>query len=422
MLDPGNFSLLKRLYHSFVHAPHSRERLRTTREMLMFILTYHQVLPIFLDFLFPFGKQQYTQDFQFSGFRCEDRLSTDEKGLELPQLGRSGRDLRMCYNLKSVEHSKGQKEWPWSIRQTAAYHSFDIETGKAFWVIIKGDLLMKKRIEAVTKSGGSQAPKSLESLTASFSSTLQAHLVVFDWCREHWRWYINFLEHQLQNSTRETLLVDLDRNPNRLERRTSQGRNQQMPRSPISVSEKIPQRSSSQIKHPLQSAPYHGSQKQSVANPRPSSSFAESQESLATDEDFSFSDLQQVQSLEEKANETILVIDSNTNTLSEVKQYYREIVASEEFPRILQSACARELAKFEKTIASIISDLQMQHSRTQMLLRLLTDRKSLVCLNRCQFYFLLTSISCTASWITAIWNRTSYLLARLSSPPKTWKA
>jgi hypothetical protein len=88
---------------SFIYAPHSRERLKTTRQMLMFVFTYYQIMPDFLDFIFPFGKQLYTQDFHFSGFRHEERLSEDDRGLNLSHLGRSGRDVRMCYSLKSVE-------------------------------------------------------------------------------------------------------------------------------------------------------------------------------------------------------------------------------------------------------------------------------------------------------------------------------
>ena len=350
--------------------------------MLLFIFTYHQVMPTFLDFLFPFGKQLYTQDFQFSGFRSEDRLSSDDRGLELPRLGRSGRDIRMCYNLKSVEPSKSQKEWPWSIRQMAAYHSFDIETGKAFWVIIKGDQLIKRRIESTTNARRAQALKlpEFDSLAASFSSTLQAHLLIFDWCHEHWRWYINFLEQELQRLTRETLLVDLGQSSNGIERTPSQGQRATSSRvycSPLSVSEKATWRSGSEIKEPTS---YPRPQYQAPPVPRPASSFAESRESLNADENFSFSDLQQVQSLEEKANEIILVLDSNANTLSKVKQYYRETFTFDEFPITLKSACARDFTKFEKAVGNIIGDLQMQESRTKMLLRLLTNRKSLVCL------------------------------------------
>ena len=75
--------------------------------MLTLVFTYHQVLPSFLDFLFPFGNQQYAQDFHFSGFKYEDRFSDADSGLRIPELGWSGRDFQFCYNLKSKEPSKG---------------------------------------------------------------------------------------------------------------------------------------------------------------------------------------------------------------------------------------------------------------------------------------------------------------------------
>ena len=95
-------------------------------------------MPAFLDFLFPFGQQKYQKDFHSTGFRHETRLDEVDRGLALPDLGRSGRTLQLCYSLKSVEPSKtGNKEW--TIRQTALYHSFDMESDRAVWFIIKAN-------------------------------------------------------------------------------------------------------------------------------------------------------------------------------------------------------------------------------------------------------------------------------------------
>src|ERR1700731_4228660 len=99
---------------SFIDAPNSRDILRTSRKMLTYMLTYYQVMPAYLDFIFPFGLQEYAQDFHFSGFREETHLLLAEKSLQITELGRSGRDMCMCYSLKSVERSEAQ-DWPWSI-------------------------------------------------------------------------------------------------------------------------------------------------------------------------------------------------------------------------------------------------------------------------------------------------------------------
>ena len=72
----------------------------------MSILTYHQVMPAFLDFLFPFGFQKYRQDFHFGGFRQHTTLSDLDRGLAIAEIGRSGRGYQLCYSLKAVEQSK----------------------------------------------------------------------------------------------------------------------------------------------------------------------------------------------------------------------------------------------------------------------------------------------------------------------------
>ena len=103
-------------------------------------------------------------------------------------------------------------------------------------------------------------------------------------------------------------------------------------------------------------------------------------------EDFSFSDLQRVQHIEDKANEVLLITESNTNVLNEMKKYYKSILASETLtPEILQS-WKSSFGKFDRRLDSIINDLHMQHSRVKTLLKLLEDRKNLVYL----LYFVCT--------------------------------
>ena len=200
-----DFQLLR-----FIHAPHSRDKLWTSRQMLMLTLTYHQVMPAFLDFLFSFGKQEHAQDFYSSGFQQEDWLVDIDKGLHIPELGRSGREIRLCYSLRAVEPSKSHLDWPWSVRQTALYHSFDFESGQTTWIILKGDQLMKKRIQSATTS---KCTRDFQTNDQSFAATFAIHLLLCSWSGEHWRWYINFLEEALQAMTRHTLLVTVDRAP-----------------------------------------------------------------------------------------------------------------------------------------------------------------------------------------------------------------
>src|SRR5438046_7112362 len=109
----------------FIHAPHGRDALRITYNMLLRLLSYLQVMPSFLDFLFTYGIRQYAQDLHLVGFRSDSRLKEVDRGLVVNELGRSGREIRMCYCLKGVEPSNSEPEWGWSIRQTVVYHSLD---------------------------------------------------------------------------------------------------------------------------------------------------------------------------------------------------------------------------------------------------------------------------------------------------------
>ncbi|EPE29986.1 hypothetical protein GLAREA_01146 [Glarea lozoyensis ATCC 20868] len=364
----------------FIHAKFSRDKLKVTREMLMFLFTYHQIMPVFLDFLFPFGKQHYAKEMNFSGFHFESRLSLHDESLKLLHLGRSGRDYRMCYNLKAVEPSPSQEEWPWSIRQTATYHCFDVETGKALWICIKGDQLMKKRVEASTKTKGSQNMSRFDTRISAFSSSIATHLLLFDWCREHWRWYIAFLEESLQKSTRDTLL--LFEKP-----RTNTHVSIQREDTQRTLIAKPSRRHSSILKRkppvlpaprPIELPKYTPTEKLLPPPiPEPISSSAP-QEPLEEDGEFSFGDLKRVQHLEEKANEMLQILDSNIAVLSEIKEHYQILISSSDFPAEIREGCARDIAKFERTTSSVINELRKQQSGTSSLLNLLKERKSLL--------------------------------------------
>jgi hypothetical protein len=178
--------------------------------MLAFLFSYHQVMPAFLDFIFPFGKQEYARDFYFSGLREESRLGAKRKGIEIPQLGRSGTEIQLSYNLRSVEQSNGEPDIPWSIRNAAVYHSFDIKTGRSLWINVKGNKLIKNR---VLEASGLPSMSKLESRSEAFSASLATHLLFCDWSSEGWRWYINDLEDRLQALTRNALATQIEQDP-----------------------------------------------------------------------------------------------------------------------------------------------------------------------------------------------------------------
>ena len=350
--------------------------------MLTLVLTYHQVLPSFLDFLFPFGNQQYAQDFHFSGFKFEDRVSDIDSGLSIPQLGWSGRDFQLCYNLKSIETSKGQPEWPWSVRQSALYHSFDVETGRANWIIIKGDQLLKKRIMSATGFQGVPKTSNFDTVDRAFASTLAIHVLICEWSRENWRWYINFLEETLQAISRPTLSAMVDTFSSSIADETSpllalctNSKTEISPRSP--VLQRLPAQSYCLNNRPIPHCKTLSAD--DLASPSPEYERLHQPVTTGGHQDFSFSDFQRIQFIQEKVNDALLVIKLNIDVLTELRQHYLSICESDGWPCELKLKCERDMLRFEKRVVAVENDLRMQQSRSETLLRLLADRKSLVC-------------------------------------------
>lgn len=353
--------------------------------MLTYALTYHQVMPAFLDFLFPFGRQEYARDFHFTGFREETRLNPTQMGLSIPELGRSGRDIQMCYSLKSVEASKGQLDWPWSIRQTAVYHSFDAMTGKAVWIMVKGNKLMKKRLELSTSSTSVGDTRDFGSPLRALASSLATHLIICDWCGEDWRWYITFLEEALQERTRRTLAVKVEAQRNPMVGET--------PKRAVTwstLTSSMPEKGSvrtqsffSKSSTPMSPLEPPLSPPGPPVPPGMSLSPDDSDGGPNNERDFTFTDLQRVQFIEDKANEVYLVLESNMNVLADLKTHYRSNMFLDLDPLAADPVVSLRgrgevVERFESRISGVINDLKMQQSRVQALLRLLADRKSLV--------------------------------------------
>lgn len=100
-------------------------------------------------------------------------------------------DLRLCYNLWSVEKSSSPE---WSIRQTAVYHSFDIDNGRSVWINIKGNKLMQERITQSVKSFSPLQASASKTNSGAFSATLHTHILIMEWSAENWRSLISSLK------------------------------------------------------------------------------------------------------------------------------------------------------------------------------------------------------------------------------------
>lgn len=187
------------MIYSFIHAANnSRKPLKTTRKMMVRILSYHQVMPGYLDFLFSFGAKHDPRDFRFSAFREQSLLNSPTRGPAVPSLGRSGRQIQMSFNLKGVSCIPGLKfsvpTKMWSLREAAIHHQFDVELGTTLWIVTKGNLELKERIQDMTGLDGRLEDRSFGTVGQCFISSLAVHLLLCHWSCEEWRWYILWLE------------------------------------------------------------------------------------------------------------------------------------------------------------------------------------------------------------------------------------
>lgn len=343
----------------------------------------------------------------------------------------------MCYSLKSVEPSEYTPSMPWSIRQAVVYHSMDVETQKSFWIIVKGDELIKERIEdaadspVVRKTLGGR-----EENSNALSRSLATHMIVCDWCSTDWRWYISYLEESVQEKTGH-MLAAMVHHPNQLPKeKTSKAVTWSTTAS--SLKEKRSLRVSRTIKSLPSRTSRIASRANSFLNNTPSTSFREKPDSLAELQapaesptlepippKFSFTDLQRVQLIEDKANEVSLIVDSNIKVLKELREHYSAVVASGELPAELVLKSKSDLERFEKRIVSVTNDLHMQQARTQTLLRLLGDRKKLVsviyqsCIAVCLIVYFCSYMAFSN---TKILKLAKFSLRRPKSQQRTWNS
>ncbi|KAI1778864.1 hypothetical protein F4818DRAFT_402641 [Hypoxylon cercidicola] len=388
----------------FIQSKNSRGRLELTQDDFAYLASYHQVMPSFLDLVFTCGSQEKPQDFHYTAFRHENYLvkehQNSDQNFKMERLGRSGRQIQHCFSLHSVERSDSNPDWRWSIRQTVAYHSFDVETGKSFWIFIKGNDAMEKRIRRATLSTRDMDMKasSHRTLTGSFGASLTAHIQMIEWCGEQWRWYINEVETILREKAKNAVLADVDSlaGPSSVPASSRLGTllipktprttmSNASPSSPVSPS-KIWARLSGTSKtgrKPTVDGSY-------MLRPIHADNIVEEPEQIEEandDEDddddanlehmFSFEKLQDLHQTGEYMQEALMVLKQNHNIIHEIREHYTMLMQDEDLPTEIRDGSKLDISKFNQRALSIEKDLEVQQSRLETLNVLLEDRSNL---------------------------------------------
>lgn len=126
-------------------------------------------------------------------FQSDDGIVSPSTQLAIPEFGRSGRELRHSFLLRAPEKS-GEDLWPWSIRQVAVYHAFDVEKCKSLWITVKGNNLLQARIRDDTKDLPILRANAKADLASQWEAALATHLIYFRYAEENWRWVVRDME------------------------------------------------------------------------------------------------------------------------------------------------------------------------------------------------------------------------------------
>jgi hypothetical protein len=315
--------------------------------MLRRLFTHHHVMPQYLQFISVFGVISEPndmafggRDLRFSGFQVQNAACRNM--IAAPDLGRSEKRFQMCYNLKNVAQKSKDS---WSIRQAAFHHQFDIKTGNALWISTKGGLEdIKKRVESLTGSSGKLEDRSYGDVFECFRSSLAVHLMYCHWSTEGWRWYIEHLER-------------------RIEQEVSRCRN--------SAAESV----LTQVKS-----------LKAVIAPQSAASGAQM---------YSSRSLQVLQHDTDRANEAIMVIESNLDIMKRLRGFYQSLLINRNFVEALPAPSpvnqttanatptidprvSEVVTSFVMELESLASEMSMHVSRAKLLVTIARDRNTLV--------------------------------------------
>ncbi|KAI9744664.1 MAG: hypothetical protein M1818_002193 [Claussenomyces sp. TS43310] len=315
----------------FITADSSRKPLKITRAMLVRILSYHQVMTGYLDFLFVFGSQSEARDLRFSGFREQVLLGKPSRAPQIRSLGRSGRQFQLSYNLKAVARKSspevGLSEQQWSIRQAAFHHQFDVEEGTALWIVTQGHLTIKDRVQEMTAVHGRPEDRDFGSPDKCFRTSLTTHLLYSHWSTEEWRWYIQWLEEVIDKEVSDSSTRQFD--------------------FMILSANRIPQTELAII----------------------------GTRGVMVEYAYTPNDIQIVQHREDKVNEAIMVLEANTDVLTSLRNFYQRLMENKDFE--LKANCQEDVIVFAAQLDDMIYDSRMQIARAKVLVKITADRKSL---------------------------------------------
>ena len=378
---------------AFIEAYSFRDVLDISRDMMLYLCSFFQVMPAFIEFMLPFGRKLYDYDFHFSAFRQDVRLDSKAGRGKFNEVNRSGQDYQLCYNLKTVE-LKDEQDWPWSFRQAAVSHVFDVDRGSSSWIILKAQPNIRQRMTEVLKTILNADQNAYSGKTTNFAHSLDCHMVLADWCVENWRWYIKYFEERLDQATERAILDRITRSSPGTLIESSQALNMtsqplfprnrtwtgRLGRTLTGIRRNTAQgqiQAPTPLQHlaqPAATVVYEDPDELPPGMGKP----GEDTEVEESKNLFKIEELQGAQYLETKANETVLVIKSNIGIIAHLSQFYQDIGKSRHLDHTFRSDIQDSLCEFIRRLAELQSELENHRDRMQTIVKLVTDRKNLL--------------------------------------------
>lgn len=317
---------------SFISSRTSRSPLGCSKEQLKQILTHREVMAPFLDFVFKF--RQRGEPETLTSFRIEDWLYHTNVSFADQSLRRSGFRIQHCFNLIAVELGENQD---WTLRQNATYHSFDPVNGQAFWLNLKGNDEVSKRLKKSIPAHPLLRPSALTSPEARFMATLVTHLIIIQWCVENWPKYVDDLQKALREQLDKVRLGPVTHltEPENIEKVAAFRRGNTMnsaigmpPPSRKSTLQKRTSFKAPELVKRLSGRIFKDSSKARSPSPE---KHKEDDIDLDFDDLYSFKELQNLGQLGDTMQQSVLVLGQNINIIDDLVARYEGLMNSSEF-------------------------------------------------------------------------------------------
>ena len=398
----------------FWYALSSRDRLYITLEMAQRILSHHQVMPIFLDDLCMFGSREHSQNCAVTAYRADNRLSESQRGVHIAEYGRSGRVMQHCFGLRSVERSGAHDTWPWSIRQSSVYHSLDLESGQTTWIVVKANRLIEKMVRDSLSSENSTGVQDSRKVEAALISSLKLHDLIVQWSCNDWSRYIDFLENELQKLTRQALAITVSKRSDTISAKhfTDSGFTAsptRTPSGPGALDEKTAALGATASTFPWSPDRFRLFRVGKAAD-------VDEGPIQVMQHHFSPDSLPAVHHLEEQLSEARNVLENNHEVLSDLQEDYASTLdglsTDEEVLLAFDS--------FDSSLTRARRELRRQQARLDQLVKLITERKSLVSRQTAEACRATNAVRFMEYSITELWMRIASWLRRPGYRLTTW--